>query len=43
MKTYMGVGLEAQSLVNSVMEGGEWSVRRSSRFIPKKDPLIRTE
>jgi hypothetical protein len=42
-KTHKAVGVGDQSLLNSAMQGREWSLRRPGRFTPKKQPLVPTE
>jgi hypothetical protein len=36
MKAYSGSGVTAPRIVNSALDGGEWSASRPSRFTPKE-------
>jgi hypothetical protein len=42
MKAYGGADVEIHIFLTSALVGGEWSASRTGRFIPGKEPPVRT-
>jgi hypothetical protein len=40
VKAYGGADVESHAFLTSALDGGEWSVSRTGRFTPGKEPLV---